>query len=270
MISLLDIVDGSGRGQMPRTLPADVIRALNKFGASLRVGERIEFQGSRDSGGNVVYLDAERRKRLLTYVKDTYDVRVEGVGTLHGISLSGNIEIDTPYGIITVPVDPEEVTSIYNGNINSLVQFDLTLELDHQDKLRNVRATHEVDLVDEANAAALNELISRINEIAQLNDGWLDGEGEAISSKAAEMAKEFVVRSLSMVALMRAYPSIEGGVTLQLRNERFSASVDFEAGGEIEFVAIGREEDFELDETFEIVDMALISRVAHLFGSERQ
>jgi hypothetical protein len=276
MTRLLDIVDGSGNDRMPRSLPSDAIRALNKFGSSLRDGERIEFQGSSDDQNNVVYLDAERRKRLITHVKETYNVRVEGVGKLHGTSLGtggsyGSIEIDTTsYGIIEVQVDREEVAQIYDGNIEALVQFDLTLELDHHENFRGVQSVHEVDLVDEANATALTDIMRRITEISSMQDGWLDGDGEAISPLSVEMARKFVMRTLTLVGSMLAFPSPEGSVTIQIRNEGYSGSIDFEPCGAVEFVAIGRNEPFETDGSYNGVETSLIVAVTKIFGQDRR
>lgn len=276
MTRLLDIVDGSGNDRMPRSLPSDAIRALNKFGSSLRDGERIEFQGSSDDQNNVVYLDAERRKRLITHVKETYNVRVEGVGKLHGTSLGtggsyGSIEIDTTsYGIIEVQVDREEVAQIYDGNIEALVQFDLTLELDHHENFRGVQSVHEVDLVDEANATALTDIMRRITEISSMQDGWLDGDGEAISPRSVEMARKFVMRTLTLVGSMLAFPSPEGSVTIQIRNEGYSGSIDFEPCGTVEFVAIGRNEPFETDGSYNGVETSLIVAVTKIFGQDRR
>lgn len=275
MTRLLDIVDGSGKDRMPRSLPSDAIRALNKFGSSLRDDERIEFQGSSDDQNNVVYLDAERRKRLITHVKETYNVRVEGVGTLHGTSLGtggsyGSIEIDTSYGIIEVQVDRTEVADFYDGNIAALVQFDLTLELDHHENFRGVQSVHEVDLVDEANAAALTDITRRITEISSMQGGWLDGDGEAISTRSVEMARKFVMRTLTLIGSMLAFPSPEGGVTIQMRNEDYSASIDFEPCGAVEFVAIGRNKPFETDGSYDGVETSLIVAVTKIFGQDRR
>jgi len=274
MTRLLDIVDGSGKDRMPRSLPSDAIRALNKFGSSLRDDERIEFQGSSDDQDNVVYLDAERRKRLITHVKETYNVRVEGVGRLHGTSLGtggfyGSIEIDTTYGIIEVQVDRTEVADFYDGNIAALVQFDLTLELDHHENFRGVQSVHEVDLVDEANAAALTDIMRRIQEISSMKGGWLDGDGEAISARSVEMARKFVMRTLTLVGLMLVFPSPEGGVTIQMRNENYSGSIDFEPCGDVEFVAIGRDKPFETDGSYDGVETSLIVDVTKIFGQDR-
>jgi len=273
MERLLEIVDGSGNGRMPRSLPSDAIRALNKFGSSLRDDERIEFNGSSDDADNVVYLDAERRKRLITHVKETYDVRAEGIGRLHGTSLGtgayGSIEIDTIYGIITVQVDRAEVAEIYDGNIEALVQFDLTLELDHHETFRTVRSVHEVDLVDEANAVALTDIVRRLDEISVMREGWLDGDGASISPRSIEMAREFVIRSLNLVGSMLAFPSPEGGVTIQMRNEKYSGSIDFEPEGDVDLVVIGRDEPFEFDGTYDGVDTTLIESITKLFGQDR-
>ena len=144
----------------------------------------------------------------------------------------------------------------------------LTLELDHHENFRTVRNVHEVDLVDEANAAALTDMIQRLDEIANVKEGWLDGDGTAISPRAIEKAREFVIRSLNLVGSMLAFPSPEGGVTIQMRNDQYSGSIDFEPEGEVEFVLIGLGDQYDFDESYNGVETPLIENVIKFFGRD--
>jgi hypothetical protein len=93
--SFMDVVTlfaNAGIPRFPRSLSSDQIRALNRFGAGLREGERIEFLGSGPSNGNIPYLDTTRRKSIITHVTNRYELRYEGIGQLSGT----HIQLSSP------------------------------------------------------------------------------------------------------------------------------------------------------------------------------
>src|ERR1700722_2081358 len=128
VISLFDHATGPAAAL---GLTPDNIRALKRFGGNLLPDEKIEFPGSKGSDGNVVYLDKHRRERLITSVRDSYQIRYDGTGKLIGSGVdpsgtNGHIDIHTEqYGTITLPVTPDRVRSDFDGSIESEVYFRL-------------------------------------------------------------------------------------------------------------------------------------------------
>src|SRR6202035_909973 len=111
-----------------------------------REGERIEFLRAGSSNDNTPYLDTIRRKSIITHVRNTYELRYEGIGQLTGthIQLSGpeidgQIKVLTPeYGELSIDLSPDRIRDEFDGNIESAVQFALQIELDNQDKFQRV------------------------------------------------------------------------------------------------------------------------------------
>mgnify|MGYP000912396797 CR=1 FL=1 len=142
-VDIVQLFEGAANGQAAPELSPDKLRALDKFGAGLLPNERIEL--TPITGGNVVYLDLERRKRLITSVRETYNVRLTGVGTLASNSVYGHVIIRTDNGDISVPIDPEEIKQNFDGSLDQTVQYDIMVEMDRSEHIRNV-----VDVFDVA------------------------------------------------------------------------------------------------------------------------
>ena len=75
-----------------------------------------------------------------------------------------------------------------------------------------------------------------------------------------------MARHIGISPLMNIFASVEGGVTIDLRNERHSGSINFCPDGLISFTAIGIGDDFGLTETYQEIDEGLLESVGALFG----
>ncbi|MCK0510026.1 hypothetical protein [Aromatoleum buckelii] len=172
---VVDLIDGAGNDRFPKSLSSEHVRALNKLGSGLRESERIEFLGTAGADGNVIYLDTYRRKKLITRVRETYQARFEGTGTLLGAVVNadaagGYIEVLTiEHGNIRIQLDAERVVNEFDGNINAVVQFDLQIELDNADRFRSVIEAFDVALIDQGIGEELERCRSRLFEIKGLS-----------------------------------------------------------------------------------------------------
>jgi hypothetical protein len=238
---IVSLIDGAGHDRFPKSLPSEHVRALNKLGAGLRDDERIEFQGTHGTDGNVVYLDNYRRKKLITRVRETYQARFEGIGTLIGTRATeeeGYISFKTAeHGEIEVVVDLERVKE-FDGNIYADVQFDLQIELDNNDRYRSVIEVHDVGLIDAQIGAELVRCRARLNDIRILPEGWHDGGGSAIGSAAVAAADKFLSKRPSLSGAYKIYPTEEGGVLFEFESNAWDLSVEFGANGSVEIYGI--------------------------------
>ena len=163
---VVGLVTDAANGTFPRALSAEHVSALNRFGSSLRNDEKIEFLGSKDKSGNVVYLDSTRRKRLITKVRETYVSRYEGTGALVGVyapdARMGVVTIQTQrYGEIKIDIESERVRTEFGMSIGAQVEFEIEIELDNADKFRSVVQLHGLTVIDERLAADLERCRSR-------------------------------------------------------------------------------------------------------------
>jgi hypothetical protein len=237
---LVVLIDGAGHDRFPSALSSEHIRALNKLGAGLQDGERIEFLGSSGANGNVVHLDPFRRKALITRVRETYQARYDGIGTLIGLhTVDGYIVVETvEHGQLRISVDPVRVSEEFDGNTGSDVQFALQIEKDNNDHLRSVIDVFDVELIDAELSDSIMRCRDRLNELSSLGAGWHDGDGNAVTPSAVEAAKVFLAKRPFFAGAYRLYPTEAGGILFEFKNDGWDFSVEFGAEGTVEMYGI--------------------------------
>lgn len=247
-VKIIDLIDNAAKHQFPTSLPSEQVRALNRLGAGLKPGERIEFLGSKGADGNVVYLDTLRRKSLITQVRETYQTNFDGFGTLTGIHIEGSLTIHTAeYGEIVAYVDPARIEEEFDGNIGSPVQVSVKIELDDRDVYRSVVEVYDLDVIDEKVSEDLMKYRKRLDELRVLPSGWLDGAGEAPSAAAIKAAEVFLAKRPFQAAAYKLFPTPSGGVVFELDVGGWDYSVEFPSDGSVEMYGI------EVDGTDEVL-----------------
>lgn len=249
---VIRLFEQANSGLVPHALSPDHIKALNKFGSGLKDSERIEFIDSPNNKDNVVYLNTELRKSLITRLRETYESRIEGIGKLKGTHGDGKIYIYTEkFGEIKLEIDRDRVKNEFDGNIGSPVQYRITVELDHEDKLVSVRETHEVDLTD---PDPLVKCFERLESMRLLPSGWYDGAGQKISHQAISSARSFIERRPTLAHFYSVFPDPDGGVLIELVKNEWDCTVEFDLDGKCQIIAIQLNGDEEF--TSEICDVS--------------
>ena len=226
------------------TLNSEKIRALSRFGASLQENERIEFPDRSGTDGNIIYLDARRRKQLLIRQSETYKAGFESIGTLLGSFVSedhvqGHIQVSTiEHGVLSLPVDADQVLADFDGKIGSEVQFRLLLELNRDDQIVKVLEVLEVDLIDAKINAEVGRCRARINLLTTLEDGWLDGHGTAVSASAGRTALQLLKRRPGFAERLRIFPSDGGGMQLEWASGEWRYSMEISDNGAAEICGV--------------------------------
>lgn len=245
------LVDGAANNNFPRSLSSEHIRALNKLGAGLRDGERIEFQGTRGQDGNVVYLDSVRRKSLITHVRQTYQSRLEGTGILRGAHMPadglGYLEVETTsYGLLRISLEADLIKADFDGNLGASVQFDVQIELDNNDKHISIVDVFDIVIIDAQMEASLERCRTRLAGFRSLRDGWHDGDGIAVNELAFTAADRFLTKRPMLVGSYKVYPTREGGVLFEFEHAGWDWSVELLASGGAEFYGVELDGEEEL------------------------
>jgi len=265
---IVRLIDASGRDEFPVSLSSEHIRALNKLGAGLKDGERIEFVGSQDREGNVVYLDAYRRKKLITHVRETYQSRYEGVGVLRANSAEGWAIVDTPdLGELKIPVDQALIYEEFDGNLGAAVQLDIIVELDSFDRFRSVAGVKDISLVDADILAELSRCQQRLNDISNLPKGWHHDTGERVSPQALGVANQLLMKRPSLCSSFRIFPTLQGGVLIEFDANGWDISIEISFTGELELYGVEIAGPGELDDQiFPQIDEAFLAALDLLVG----
>lgn len=241
---VLDLIDAAGNDNVPDPVSSEQVRALNKFGAGLRDGEKIEFQNSSDSDGNVIFLDPARRKRLITQARGSYRSRYEGIGRLLGSQIDaddvgGHITVQTDqHGDILIPLEADRIRTEFDGSINAQVQYDLMIELDNNDTFKAVVESYDVDIIGDDIVADLLKRRDRLAELLALPDGWHDGEGSSVADAAGEAAQKFLDKRPLLAAHYLIFPTLSGGILIEIEQGGWDFSVEFDPNGAVEMFGV--------------------------------
>lgn len=230
------IFDDVARDRYPSALPQDAIHALAKLGADIQESERIEFVGMEGVDGNAVSLDAVKRKNLLTRVRETYTTEFEGVGTLTGLDASHNtLQVETEkYGELRLSLDGVMAAEQFDGNLNTLVEFSLSIALDAHDQFKAIEAVHSVDLVRPYDEDVM-KCVNRLQKIASYKKGWLgDDQGEQLVHLSAVRATQFIFMRADLAKWFRIFPTEDGGISLEFDKGDWSFAVEIMPDGSLE------------------------------------
>jgi hypothetical protein len=270
VISLFDHATGPAAAL---DLTQDNIRALKRFGGNLLPDEKIEFPGSKGSDGNVVYLNKHRRERLITSVRDSYQIRYDGTGKLIGSGIdptgtNGHIDIHTDdYGTITLPLTPDRVRSDFDGSIESEVYFRLHIELDNNKAVRSIVDVFDVDVIQPRVMASLLACRNRIGSLTALQDAWHDGVGRAPTAKAAA-ASRLLSRKPGMAESYSIFPTDGGGLLFEFVRLGWNHSIEIGPAGKAEIYSTEIDGNGEADtEAFDLESEEFIEKFDQVTGT---
>lgn len=231
------IYDDTDKDKFPSALPLDAIRAFSKFGAGIQDSEYIELSGTSGADGKVVCLDTFRRKKLLTHVRETYSTDFEDIGILTAIDISHNtIHVNTDrYGEIRLPLDSTTMPAVhFDGSLNTLVEFSISIELDANDSFQAVNSVHSVDLIRPYDED-VRKCVTRLQSLAQVKRGWLgDDHGEQLVHLAGIRATQLVFMRAKLAGLFKIYPTEDGGVSVEFDKDGWSFAVEILPDGTLE------------------------------------
>lgn len=250
---VIHLIDGANDNVSAAGLPPAAIRALNRFGSGLLDGEKIAFVHSKGKDGREVYLDSGRRKRLITRGRDSYETRFESTGKLLGSEKDakgelGLIKVETgQHGTISIPLPSERIKEEFDGSMDGDVQFRLVIELDNKDMFKRVVDVFDVDLIDAAMVANLERCCTRLAALAELADGWHDGDGKAIAPAAISAAGKLLSARPLLAEIFHIYPTDNGGVLFEFVHSGWDYSIEATPVGQIEIYGVQVEGPNDLD-----------------------
>ena len=101
---------------------------------------------------------------------------------------------------------------------------------------------------------------ARLAELCRLEAGWHDGDGAAMDAAAVHAAENFLDMRPSQASASRIYPTDAGGVLFEFESRGWDYSVEFGAGGSVQFYGI------EINGTKEIAPQSFMRLNQEFFG----
>lgn len=206
---IIDAIASAEQGVAPR-LPANLLTFFDRFGRGLREGESMEF--SREGG--TVRLNPEVRKRLIRSAQvDVWTEEVALRGKISSADLARrSFELELRDGTkLKAPLNDQHLNAvldaIHDNPQGAYVLIQGVAKKDRQDHLKEFETVEHVSPLDPL------DVTLRLEELATLKDGWLDGKGHAPApEKLRQLASLFDASFDADLTLPHLYPTPEGGI----------------------------------------------------------
>lgn len=192
-------------------LPPNLLAYFDRFGRSLREGECMELTASNH---DVAQLTSEVRRRLIRasqvfeWTEETSIIGLIAEADQARMSFQLELKDGTK---LTAPLNSQHLDTVLDAFKNyrngMRVQLQGVVKKNRQDQLKSIESVEHISLLDPLDVSA------RMEELAELKDGWLDGKGHAPESSALNwLARAFEVNFDPDLPLPYLYPTAEGGV----------------------------------------------------------
>lgn len=207
---IIDAIASAEHGANPN-LPPNFLTYFDRFGRSLREGERMEF--SREGGGHAT-LDLEVRKRLIRCAQvDVWTEEMAARGRISEVDQARRrFELELRDGTkIGAPLVDQHFAAVlesfgkYREGAFVLVQG--VVKKDRQDRIKEFESIEYVNPLDPL------DVHLRLEELSLLKDGWLDGKGKTPDrEKLLWLGSAFDSQFGADLPLPYLYPTAEGGI----------------------------------------------------------
>jgi hypothetical protein len=239
-----DAVAAAESGQPPPDgFPSEALVLFNRFGQTLRPDEAIELRsGSALSGPRYT---ADTRRTLVLSKRPTYQDEVDSIGWITEVDGNGMSCLIRLRMGPTKPV-PAPLDEVTFGPIKDVlepngegppVRVSGVGVFNSERRLIRFDSIYDVNVLDDPED--LVSLDGRLDELASLSTGWLDGEGVRPDALVLERARRLLADLLTFeVPCPRVFATPEGGVQAEWTVGEHEVSVTFEPDGKLYAVSV--------------------------------
>lgn len=214
-------------------IPPDLLSYFDRFGRSLREGEAIELPSSK---GYVAKLTPESRRSLIltsSQIQEwSQELRLRG--TIPKVDKRKKIfEVELSDGVrLEAPISNQHRATIldafdeYEKGARVLLQG--IVKKDRQDRLKSIESVDHISLLDPLDVA------TRLEALAELEEGWLDGKGHAPDkTRLAWLSTAFDTLYDPTLPLPYLYPTAEGGIQAEWSLDDWEISLEINLAGQV-------------------------------------
>lgn len=196
---------------LPVAFPKDLLSHFNRLGRSLREGEAMELMRPAQRGTAI--LTPGKRKSLVLAADKIYQKEVTITGLVTGIDWNKDtFKVRLTDGKqIEVPLDKD-----YQDNVRALGGKER-----HQAILTGVVAYDAWDIpkkmisVDSLEFIKNHAITSRLDELAQLQEGWFEDAGKALNTERLSALADRLADYPESIALPLVFPTQTGNLLLE-------------------------------------------------------
>lgn len=224
---IVEAIASAEQGSTPH-MPPNLLSYFDRFGRGLRSGESISFEHQ----GGQANLTPDVRTQLMRYAQveewteeGALRVKISEVDKRHNsfeMELTDGTKLKGELGDLYEAAILEALGNYKKGRDEFLL-IQGVIRKDRNNHLKSFESIEHVTPLDPL------DVILRLDELAKLNDGWLDGKGRA----AAKEQLTFLSRSFEAffdadLALPYLYPTAEGGVQAEWSMNGWEVSLDID------------------------------------------
>jgi len=222
---LVKIIDAANDNKpLPRLSPA-VRYELRQLRKNLRSSENIVVTRgrlSRDVDRHPI--SATTRERITREIREEKTKNISGFGVLSGVSETPpSISVVSEHGTIRIDVNLQTARLTYNGQNGRLVDFNINAVVDYDGFIKRTEGVNSFSLVEDDNSMA--KAASRVSELAGLEAGWYNGEGEEISQLTVITSKDIARFISAFEGSAGIFPSVDGEVQIEYTRNDFEWTV---------------------------------------------
>ena len=264
--TLINEVIATAEGdKLPAAFPKDLYSYFNRIGRSLEAGERLEW--TPDNADNPSALTPAKRKHLALAIGTTYEVEVDVVGRIFSLDTEKfegqlrtgedekvSFEYDQPF---LAELKKALGNNILYAHIQGVGVYDVN------DRLKSIKEIEYLDIVPHY------ALVSAIDDLSKLKNGWLEGHGTAPRRLNLERLSEDLIEAFPLgIDYPAVVPTEEGNVSLEWIKP--TARVELEvifAANRLELYATDIVADTFVEESFDMADWeGAFGRITSLLG----
>lgn len=221
---IVESIAAAAQGQAP-CLPPDLLRYFDRFGRSLREDEAMEF--TRRNGLTASLTPATRESLLRASQAELWTEEVALKGRIPEVDQADHsFELELSDGAkLKAPLLEPHLKNVLDASVGyrsgALVVVKGVIQRDRADRRKCFESVEHITPLDPL------DIETRLEELAQLQDGWLDGKGRAPDRAAlAHLAQAFDKHYSPDLPLPYLYPTAEGGVQAEWTLGEWEASLE--------------------------------------------
>lgn len=252
--AVVSVLDGAAQGREPGELPAKARKLLARMGDRLGPGEWIEIRAKRDA--SAARVDDGTRARLSALLH----APLEQVTDLDGEVEQFFDESDT----IALRLRDRRVVSLKFDRVQRAEVLDAlarcpAVRVQARARVQwaaspRAQDVESFEVVDHERWPDVERLWQRIDQLAEVPEGWMNGAGEAPGDAVRARAREVLARLLvdhPEVPRPKVFPTPDGGLQAEWLFDRVAAEARFSArDGTIEAEAADADSDRAWERVF--------------------
>ncbi len=223
---IIEAIASVEQGRQPILAP-ELLRYFDRFGRGLREGEAMELMLA---DGQKTALTSEIRERLLQASQAeewTEEVTLKGrIPEADQADLS--FELELPDGVkLKAPLHEQHRETVLEAfkdyRRGQIVAIQGVIRRDRADRPKSFEAIEHVSALDPL------DVETRLEELAKLKAGWLEGKGEPLDPAALRaLAQDFDTYFDPDLPLPYLYPTAEGGIQAEWSLDGWDVSLEIQ------------------------------------------